>query len=102
MAARKNNTTRFLPPRELQKAREATSQRGTEGISLQLVTIVVIYIYSCYLQLFLYLFIFIDKIHLFECCYTSKLCIYCIYLVFILYLLKMLFIVVNCKSVHVI
>ena len=49
MAARKNNTTRFLPPGELQKAREATSLRGTVGISLQFVTIVVIYIYSCYL-----------------------------------------------------
>ena len=38
------------------------------------------------LQLFLYLFIFIDKINLFDCCYTSKLyiyCIYCIYSVFI-------------------
>ena len=80
MAARKNNTTRFLPPGELQKAREATSLRGTAGISLQIVTIVVIYIYSCYLQLFMYLFIFIDKINLFECCSTSKLYIYCHFL----------------------
>ena len=83
MAARKNNTTRFLPPGELQKAREATSLRGTEGISLQFVTIVVIYINSCCLQLFLYLFIFIDEINLFECCYTSQ---NCIFIVFILYL----------------
>ena len=91
MAARKNNTTRFLPSGELQKARKATSLRGTVGISLQFVTIVVIYIHSCYLQLFLYLFIFIDKINLFDCCYTSKLYIYCIYSVFVPYLLEILF-----------
>ena len=60
--------------------REVTPIRGTVGISLQIVTIVVIYIYSCYLPLF----IFIDKINLFDCCYTSKLYIYCIYSVFIL------------------
>ena len=89
MAASKNNTIRFLPPGEVQKTMEATSLRGTVGISLQFVTNVVIYIYSCYLQLFLYLFIFIDKIKLFACCTTSKLYIYCIYLVFIVYLLKM-------------
>ena len=71
-------------------------------MSLQIVTIVVIHIYSCYLQLFLYLFIFIDKINLFECCYTSKLYIYCIYSVFIPHLLKILFVFMNCKSVHVI
>ena len=70
-------------------------------MSLQFVTIVVIYIYSCYLQVFLYLFIFIDKINLFECCSTSKLYIYCNYSVFIPYLLKILFILMNCKSVHV-
>ena len=62
---------------------EFTPIRGTEGISLQIVTIVIIYIYSCCLQLFLYLYIFIDKINLFDCCYTSKLYIYCIYSVFI-------------------
>ena len=101
MAASKSNSTRFLLPGELQKAREATSLRGTVGISLQFVTIVVIYICSCYLQLFLYLFIFFDKINLFKCCYTSKLYIYCIYSVFIPYLLKILFILIHCKSVHV-
>ena len=79
----------------------ATPIRGTIGISPQIVTIVVICIYSCYLQIFLYLFTFIDKINLFDCCYTSKLCIYCIYSVFILYLLKILFIHIHCKSVHV-
>ena len=70
-------------------------------MSLQIVTIVVIHIYSCYLQLFLYLFIFIEKINLFNCCYTSKLYIHCIYSVFIPYLLKILFILIHCKSVHV-
>ena len=69
-------------------------------MSLQIVTIVVIYIYSCYLQLFLYLFIFIDKINLFECCYTSKLYIYCIYSVFIPYLLKILFILIYCQYMY--
>ena len=72
--------------------REATPIRGRVGISLQIVTIVVIFIYSCYLQLFLYLFIFIDEINLFDYCYTSKLSIYCTYSVFIL---------MYCKSVHV-
>ena len=81
----------FLPGEFHLCKRGATPIRGTVGISLQFVTIVVIYIYSCYLQLFLYLFIFIDKINLFECCYTSKLSLYCIYSVFILYLLKFLF-----------
>ena len=101
MAARKNNTTRFLPPGELQKAREATPLRGTVGISLQFVTIVVIYIYSCYLQLFLYFFIFIDKINLLNAVIPAKLYICGIYSVFIPYLLKILFILIYCKSVHV-
>ena len=85
----------------LESSRGATPVGGTEGISLQFVTIVVIYIYSCYLQLFLYLSIFIDKINLFECCCTSKLYIYSIYSVLIPYLLKILFILIHCKSVHV-
>ena len=91
----------FLPGEFHLCNRGATPVRGTEGMSLQFVTIVVIYIYSCYLQLFLYLFIFIDQIYLFECCYTSKLYVYCIYSVFIPYLLKILFFLIHCKSVHV-
>ena len=91
----------FLPGEFHLYNKGATPVRGTVRISPQFVTIVVIYIYSCYLQLFLYLFIFIDKINLFVCCYTSKLYIYCIYSVFIPYLSKILFILIDCKSVHV-
>ena len=72
----------------LESSREATPKRGYNRITPQIVTIVVTYIYSCYLQLFLYLFIFIDKINLFDCCYTSKLHIYYIYSVFILIYFK--------------
>ena len=87
MAARKNNTTTFVPPGEFQKAREATFLRGTARISLQIVTIVVICIY---LQLFLYLLIFIVKIiylyYIYCCSYRKKHIFYwnyCIYYVFI-------------------
>ena len=93
----------FLPGEFQLCNREATPLRHWRDITPNCHNCCNSYLFMLFVIILIFIHIY-ERINLFDCCYTSKLyiyCIYCIYSVFIPYLLKILFILMNCKSVHV-